>query len=203
MHLTRLRLDPRSAQVRRDLGDPYEMHRTLVRAFAGGVDQSPPRLLWRAEPVAAWSSPVVLVQAEVPGDWSVLEALPRYLKGAAETVVSRPVEWLKTGGCLRFRLFGNPTVTRNGKRLGLVTEDAQLAWLSRQGQRFGFEVEAALVTGSEVLRGRKGDGHITLLKVCFEGRLRVNDVAALVRALQQGVGPGKAFGCGLLSLARS
>lgn len=203
MHLTRLRLDPRSALARRDLGDPYEMHRTLVRVFASGADQSPPRLLWRAEPVAAWSSPVVLVQAAAPGDWSVLEALPHYLKGPAETVALRPAEWLKAGASFRFRLFGNPTVTRDGKRLGLVTEDAQLAWLSRQGQRFGFEVEAALVTGSEVLQGRKGGGLITLLKVCFEGRLRVSDVVALVHALQQGIGPGKAFGCGLLSLARS
>ncbi|MDT1028372.1 type I-E CRISPR-associated protein Cas6/Cse3/CasE, partial [Pseudomonas paraeruginosa] len=28
MYLTRLTLDPRSAQARRDLGDAYEMHRT-------------------------------------------------------------------------------------------------------------------------------------------------------------------------------
>ncbi len=34
MYLSKLTLDPRHPQARRDLGDAYEMHRTLARAFA-------------------------------------------------------------------------------------------------------------------------------------------------------------------------
>ncbi|TBV04971.1 type I-E CRISPR-associated protein Cas6/Cse3/CasE [Stutzerimonas kirkiae] len=202
MYLTRLRLDPRSAQARRDLSDPYDMHRTLVRAFVRDAGQVPPRILWRAEPVAAWSEPTVLVQAQVPADWSVLEGLPNYLKGRAETHQWQPGQWLTVDASLRFRLFANPTVTREGKRQGLLSEEAQLGWLARQGERHGFAVEAALVTGSELLRGRKGEACISLLKVCFEGRLRVRDVAAMAQAVSAGIGPGKAFGCGLLSLGR-
>jgi len=202
MYLTRLRLDPRSAQARRDLADPYDMHRTLVRAFVRDAEQTPPRILWRAEPAAAWSEPILLVQALEPADWSVLEALPNYLKGGAETRDINPESWLQAEQCYRFRLFANPTVTRDGKRQGLMAEEAQLAWLARQGERHGFTVEAALVTGSELLRSRKQDSRVSLLKVCFEGRLRVRDSAALAAALRAGIGPGKAFGCGLLSLGR-
>lgn len=204
MHLTRLRLDPRSTQARRDLADPYEMHRTLVRVFVRNGEQTPPRILWRAEPTATWTEPVVLVQAAEPGDWSVLEQLPGYLQRERpwQTKVFDPEEWLRAGETYRFRLFANPTVTREGKRLGLVAEDAQLAWLARQGERLGFKVEAALATGSELLRSRKGGTQISLLKACFEGRLRVADKAALIQALCTGIGPGKAFGCGLLSLGR-
>lgn len=202
MYLTRLRLDLRSAQARRDLGDPYEMHRTLVRAFVRDADQTPPRILWRVEPTAAWSEPVVLVQARGPADWSVLEALPNYLKGSAETRDISPEGWLQSEQCYRFRLFANPTVTRDGKRQGLVSEDAQLAWLARQGEHHGFAIEAALVTGSELLRSRKQDSRISVLKACFDGRLRVRDCVALASALRSGIGPGKAFGCGLLSLGR-
>lgn len=202
MYLTRLRLDPRSAQARRDLSDPYEMHRTLVRAFVRTDEQTPPRILWRAEPTSAWSDPVVLVQAQELADWTALQALPNYLKGAAETRPVQPEQWLHNGDRLRFRLFANPTVTRDGKRQGLVTEDAQLTWLARQGERLGFDVEAALVTGSELLRSRKGDHRISVLRVCFEGRLHVRDPAVLTDALRAGIGPGKAFGCGLLSLGR-
>ncbi len=200
MYLTRLRLDPRSAQARRDLGDPYEMHRTLVRPFVKDANQEPPRILWRAEPSAAWNDPVVLVQAQEPADWSVLEALPNYLKGSAETRDISPESWLQSEQCYRFRLFANPTVTRDGKRQGLVSEEAQLAWLARQGERHGFAVETALVTGSGQLRSRKQDSRISVLQACFEGRLRVRDCAALAAALRSGIGPGKAFGCGLLSL---
>lgn len=202
MYLTRLRLDPRSARARSDLGDPYEMHRTLVRAFVRDAEQVPPRILWRAEPALAWSEPVVLVQAQEPADWSVLEALPNYLKSRAETRDISPEGWLQSGQSYRFRLFANPTVTRDGKRQGLVSEEAQLAWLARQGERHGFEVEAALVTGSEQLRSRKQDSRISVLQACFEGRLRVRDSTSLAAALRTGLGPGKAFGCGLLSLGR-
>lgn len=202
MYLTRLRLDPRSAQARRDLGDPYEMHRTLVRPFVHGAGQVPPRILWRAEPAAAWSEPVVLVQAEQPADWSVLEALPNYLKAGAETRNVHPEGWLQPEQRYRFRLFANPTVTRDGKRQGLVSEDAQLAWLARQGERHGFAIETALVTGSGLLRSRKQDSRISVLQVSFEGRLQVRDCAALSSAMRSGIGPGKAFGCGLLSLGR-
>lgn len=202
MYLTRLRLDPRSAQARRDLADPYEMHRTLVRAFVQDPGQTPPRFLWRGEPGGAWSEPVVLVQSEEAARWSVLQALPNYLKAPAETREWQPAASLRVGESFRFRLFANPTVTREGKRLGLMSEEAQLAWLARQGERLGFAVEAALVTGSELLRSRKGDTRISLLRACFEGRLKVSDTAALAQAMSVGIGPGKAFGCGLLSLGR-
>lgn len=202
MYLTRLRLDPRSAQARRDLADPYEMHRTLVRAFVRDVDQTPPRILWRVEPMVAWSEPVVLVQAQELANWSVLEPFSNYLKHEAETRDISPESWLRDDQRYRFRLFANPTVTRDGKRQGLVSEEAQLAWLLRQGERHGFVIEAALVTGSELLRSRKQDSRISVLKVCFEGRLLVRDCVALASALRSGIGPGKAFGCGLLSLGR-
>ena len=123
MYLTRLRLDPRSAQARGDLADPYDMHRTLVRAFVRDAEQTPPRILWRAEPAAAWSEPVVLVQAQQLANWSVIEALPNYLKGDAETRDISPENWLGDEQRYRFRLFANPTVTREEFRnQGRVTD---------------------------------------------------------------------------------
>ena len=81
MYLTRLTLDPRSAQARRDLADAYEMHRTLARAFVTDEHSSPVRFLWRLEAGSnAWASPVVLVQSAQVGDWSALQVLPNYLQ---------------------------------------------------------------------------------------------------------------------------
>lgn len=204
MHLTRLTLDPRSAQARRDLGDAYEMHRTLARAFVTDAQSPPSRFLWRLEAGSnAWATPVVLVQSAAEADWSALEALPNYLQRPVE---SKPLvfeEWVEGGGRYRFRLQANPTVTRQGKRYGLVGEAEQLAWLNRQGERHGFSIEAALVTACDVLSSRKGEGLISVQRVCFEGRLQVKNLQALSRALVAGIGPAKAFGCGLLSVARA
>ncbi len=218
MYLTRLLLDARSARVRRDLGSPYEMHRTLVRAFVQDENQTPPRFLWRLEPQMLWSSPpVVLVQSEHEADWRNADSFSGYFKAAPET---RPLLLDRLcpeaadgapGPRLRFRLFANPTVShsaserKRGRRTGVVGADAQLAWLERQGQRCGFVLEAAVVTGSDVLHFRKSredTAPISLQRVCYEGVLRATDAARLKAAVSAGIGPGKAFGCGLLSLAR-
>lgn len=203
MYLTRLRLDPRSAQARRDLSDAYQMHRTLARAFVADETSAPPRFLWRLEMGGqAWAQPVVLVQSEAAADWHVLQALPNYLQGEAETKTLAPEALILPDQRYRFRLQANPTVTREGKRLGLAGESEQLAWLARQSRQHGFDLEAALVTATDVTNLRKGDMRISLRRACFEGILQVREPGALIPAWTAGIGPGKAFGCGLLSLVR-
>ncbi|MFC7217724.1 type I-E CRISPR-associated protein Cas6/Cse3/CasE [Streptomyces polyrhachis] len=43
--------------------------------------------------------------------------------------------------------------------------------------------------------------HVSLVAVTFDGRLEVTDAELLRRALIQGIGKAKAYGCGLLTLA--
>ncbi|MCY1369978.1 CRISPR-associated endoribonuclease Cse3 [compost metagenome] len=179
------------------------MHRTLARAFATDAQSQPRRFLWRLEAGGnAWSTPTVLVQSAFEADWSVLEGVPNYLQNPVESKRVQ-LEELVEGGCrYRFRLLANPTVTHQGKRYGLQAEPEQLAWLGRQGERHGFSVEAALVSNSDLLASRKGDGLISVQRACFEGVLEVQRLEPFSRALSAGVGPAKAFGCGLLSVAR-
>lgn len=204
MFLTQLQLDPRSAQARRDLADPYDMHRTLVRAFVQEDGQRPPRFLWRVEPGPARPQQTVLVQSASPSDWSFLSRVQGYLAGTENphTRSFEPAKLLQAGRRYRFRLVANPTVTRDGKRHSLAGEEAQLAWLSRQGERSGFGVISALVSGGDWVHSRKGAAQVSLSRVCFEGVLQVRDTDQMATALASGIGPGKAFGCGLLSLAR-
>lgn len=204
MHLTQLRLDPHSAQARRDLADPYDMHRTLVRAFVQAEQGVPPRFLWRLEPGQTWAEPVVLVQSVQAAEWSFLSALGGYLRTDEGGIASKTFDLatLLQQPTLRFRLAANPTVTRAGKRLGLIGEEAQLAWLQRQGQRLGFDLVTAMVSGSDMVQSRKGSTRITLRRVLFEGVLQVQDPSVMADTVAQGIGHGKALGCGLLSLAR-
>jgi CRISPR system Cascade subunit CasE len=58
------------------------------------------------------------------------------------------------------------------------------------------------VSASDQVRSRRGAEQVSLSRVCFEGVLEVRDAGLLAGALAAGIGPGKAFGCGLLSLAR-
>ena len=51
------------------------------------------------------------------------------------------------------------------------------------------------------VRGRRGTNRITVRQASFDGVLQATDAAALKRALLDGVGRARAYGCGLLSLA--
>lgn len=202
MFLSQLTLNPRCADARRDLGSAYEMHRTLSRAFTPNSSIPPSRFLWRFESNAiGWKPPVVLVQSQTAGDWSVLENIASYLAAGVEHKRLDLSAFLKQDASMRFRFLANPTVTRNGKRLGLTVETDQLAWLERQGVKHGFQVEFALVSGQDLLESKKDRHRLTIQRVLFEGRLRVVDASKLAEALVLGIGPAKSFGCGMLSVA--
>lgn len=205
MFLSKLTLDFRHPQARRDLGDAYEMHRTLARAFAVDAETPPSRFLWRLERRAdGQPSNVVLVQSAQAAQWPVLEAMPGY---ALELLGNKPVDLEKLvqpEARYRFRLLANPTVTRAGKRYGLLREDEQMGWLQRQGERHGFAVHGCIRAAAERLHARQGrSGNcITLDTALFEGILAVQRADLLRQGIRNGLGHGKALGLGMLSLAR-
>ena len=206
MYLSRLRLNPADSRARRDLADAYEMHRTLARVYAAGPDEVPARFLWRQVLGASgWPDGTVLVQSDQAGRWDEFAAaLPGHLQSLE---ADKPVDLTRLLGTepgrpCRFRLVANPTVTREGKRRALLRPEEQSAWLVRQGERHGFELEgvACGASGRVPMRAGRSAG-IVVHAVQFDGLLRVSDPAALATALRQGFGHAKAFGLGLMSLA--
>ena len=133
---------------------------------------------------------------------------------------------LDTGQLWAFRLAANPSYSASkgpgvrGQRYGHVTVEQQRQWLIERTPRFGFELmpvdpddgggtdEAVLVTHRErpVFSRRRpgGEGYdrVTINRTVYEGVLRVTDPESLRRALVTGIGRSKAYGCGLMTLAR-
>jgi CRISPR system Cascade subunit CasE len=208
MYLSRLQLNPSHPRARRDLASAYELHRSLVRAFAADAATPPPRFLWRREADrSGLPGTTVLVQAAQAAVWQALQDAEEIGPGYFVTLQGNKPVALETlvqaGKNYRFRLFVNPTVTRDGKRFGLHDDESRHAWLLRQGQRHGFEVLTAERGASgrlSVPQGRR-ERSITLDAVLFDGVLRATDAAALRQAWASGIGPGKALGLGMLSLA--
>jgi CRISPR system Cascade subunit CasE len=130
------------------------------------------------------------------------------------------------GDSFRFRLRANPTrridtksgddgKRRNGRRVELRDDASRIEWLRRKAEQGGFALHdledgggAASVSVLEErkLTGRRPDEggkrhELTLAPVLFEGRLRVTDADRFRAALAAGIGPAKAYGFGLLSIA--
>ena len=213
MYLSRLILDPRSRRVQREVAQPYEMHRSLMRAFPTGLKECEERVLFRLEP-GRNGVLALLVQSWTLPDWSCL-AVPEfrdYLLPVGEpnpAVKSFELD-LSPGQVLAFRLRANPTAKRTfedkKRRVGIYDEDGQRAWLKRKGELGGFRIVSARTGGQEDVGGkikRAEETHtLKLAAVQFDGLLQVTDPERLDQAVRQGVGSGKGFGFGLLSLAR-
>jgi CRISPR system Cascade subunit CasE len=104
-----------------------------------------------------------------------------------------------------FRLRANTVVTRDGKRLGLVREDALRDWLLRRAESIGAEFLGFDVADEGYSYGKQGGNNgksrrLAFKAARFDGRLRVRDPELFAQKLAQGVGPAKGFGHGLLSV---
>lgn len=220
LYLSRLVLDPRSKRVQREIVEPYEMHRTLMNAFpdSGGTPSASAAhgILFRVDDAPRDGRVMVIVQSAVRPDWKKIEAIPGYLDDSAQpdAIACKPVlaklQSLPEGALLSFRLRANPTMRRkdNGRRVGLYRENQQVEWLRRKAEAGGFEVVQAMVTKEPLLAGKLTDqaGARHALRhqsVRFEGTLRVADPEVFLQTLRSGIGSGKAFGFGLISLARA
>lgn len=211
MYLSRLTLNVRNRQVQKELANCYEFHRTLMSAFPAAL---PPgeRVLYRLETDARSALAMVLVQSASLPDWSALPA--GYSLKAPECKPFAPL--LQAGQVLRFRLLANPTrktkrPPKEGQepepwRVGLLKDEEQQAWLQRKAADHGFALNSVQMAAHPDVTGFTYQGEtrrrITFQAVLFDGVLTIRDAQALASAVQNGIGSGKGFGFGLLSLAR-
>lgn len=201
MYLSRLLLSSSSQRVQADLWQPYELHRTVMGAFADAARG--PRVLYRADLYGA--TPSLLVQSHGLPSWGFLPEDYVLAEGPVPGVAVRYYEpELGRGQALAFRLRANPTRRHHGKRRAWLTGDEQRAWLYRKGEQGGFAVVsvACAMEGLAVLSKGPHAPPLRLSSLLYEGVLEVTDPELCVHTIASGVGSAKAFGFGLLSLAQ-
>lgn len=192
--------------------NPYEYHRQLWRLFPGelreprrSAEESRSGFLFRVEEHRPGRPARLLVQSR-----RAPQGTPGIHVIGAREVHPRP----SLGQRLAFLLTANPIKTiadaeRDAKpdkksdkcRVPLIRENDQREWLLRK-LAVGAEVEAAAVLPHSPIYFRKGSRGGKVVTVTFEGVLRVGDPNALATLLENGVGPAKAFGCGLMLVRR-
>ena len=78
-------------------------------------------------------------------------------------------------------------------------------WLADRSERCGFALEELLVDGyfQHRIYKRGNKEPIRISSLDYQGVLRITDLAAFEKALFQGIGPAKGFGCGMLLIRRA
>lgn len=88
--------------------------------------------------------------------------------------------------------------------LDSVVHDACNDWLKRRGEALGFDLDSeSLVVEAYDQHQEKPGQTLCFSTVDLTGQLVVTDPVAFQRALLEGIGSAKAFGCGLLLVRRS
>ena len=192
--------------------NPYEHHRRLWRLFPDRPPESRQRheqprqgFLFRAEDSQPGQPVRILLQSSTR---------PVAAEGIS-LLASREIDpQPRAGQRLAFLLTANPVKTikdsqrpdkpdkrRDTCRVPLITEANQTAWLERKFEG-AARMDAVSVRPHPPIFFRRGNRAGKLVTVTFEGLLWVTDPEQLRALLSNGIGPAKAFGCGLLLVRR-
>lgn len=198
-----LHLDRPAIQALR-ITDPYSLHRVVYSLYEDV----------RTPTAKAGSTANGVLFADQGGDIRgrrILLLANRPPKARVEDrwgrVETKPVPGnLLAHEAYRFKVIVNPTRRGNAsRRLEPVKgRDAIEEWFAeRAAASWGFRIDRAhlQVDRVEVLRFRDKQQHpVTLAQAHIQGLLQVTDPERFSSSFHQGIGRGRAFGCGLLQL---
>ena len=187
--------------------NPYDIHRELWKLFPNWPDSNRDFLFRVEKQQKGFGTEILMQSMQKP----IRTDSACHIKAHREYNLS-----LAKGQRLRFRLRANPTkkisdqkgrINKKGEikkcRVPLIREEEQKDWLERKLANI-CSLDA-LIIHSEVpmyFRIHKEQRSGKILTVLFDGILGVEFPSDFVDMIKMGIGPAKAFGCGLLSLAR-
>lgn len=196
MFLSKVTMDLSRREVSLDLEDRDRLHRKLLLLFPdypGGAPNARELMgiLFRVE------APLIYMQSAIA---PISTRIPDGYKISVTKEISASFALVKTGGEYRFRLEANVTYREmeSRRRRGLETEEDIQEWLFRRGDLAGFEIVDYAAETLPPVKARRGSFHV----VRFDGVLKVKTVEPFLKTLKDGVGPGKVYGLGMVSLSR-
>ncbi len=198
MYLAKLIMDSRHPSIRQTLKDRQDMHRNLARIFGREI-------LYCV--TNQRSIPGLLVLSRQTPDQRELESRGYRLIGIQD--ISSLPELYQENTVFRFEIQACPSKkskdekSRNSRRVFLTDPLQRVEWMSRQGQKYGFDVlELHEQSAQQTIIVGRGSGAFLLTAVTFSGVIRITEAKTFWTAWEKGIGPEKAYGMGLMLLAR-
>ena len=207
MYLSRVELDSTRRSTMAALAAPQKLHGAVESAFTGERR----RRLWRLDRLGERLY-LLLLSEDVPELSGVVEQFGT--GAAAETRSYDPLlQRVEPGSSWQFRLTANPTKcckdpktpAERGTVAAHCSTKYQKQWLLDRAAKHGFALREEEFTVTRVQWqhfAKHGTRPVTLLAVTYEGILRVTDPEQFRALLCQGMGRGKAYGLGLMTVMR-
>ena len=213
MYLTRARLNIDKNKTKRALTAPNLFHGAVESCFAGERKRN----LWRID-ILNGIYYILILSRQVPDLEGFVEQFG--YEDDASTYATKKyqtfVDSISDGQEWRFRLVANPTSsirikkndgTSKSKIVAHITPGYQKKWLMRKAEANGFllkEDEFDVVRNEWITFNKRHRGEkITMLKVTYEGTLKIKNQKLFKKVLTAGLGREKAFGMGMLTVVRA
>lgn len=203
MYLTKIELDMRNRAVRMALGDCQRMHCLVNGLFDRSREDE--RLLYRVK-ADGWDCAVYLYS---DGPLAQEKLLP-FMRLSGQRDISQWLQGMTGGRRMHFDLLTMPSKKvglesgGNSRRRVLRTEEERMAWLARKACQNGFEILSVQELDNSGFSGNheaEQGGRMNWSAYHYHGILEIRDSAAFQRALSGGIGPGKAYGLGMILLS--
>lgn len=206
-YMTRVRLADTGRTSCRILSSPNRVHAALEASGASGD-----RILWRLDETSEGATLYIVSGAELDAH----EVESRF-GIEARAHASKPydgfLDSLSVGSRYLYRLKANASHRcskrvegrRRGYEKGSIrpcfSDDEASLWLHDRAQQNGFVLDRSpQVVARSMNRFFHKGRTVTQVEAVFEGTLTVTDPDLLRRALVNGIGRAKAFGCGLMTV---
>lgn len=210
--LVSLQLNLNHPAARRDLADAGAVHRrvmSLVPDDLGDHARSTAAVLYRIEHTRAGIR--ILTQTGIE---PTLANLPDgYAHVPEPRSLHNLLAALQTGTQIAYRITANTSKRlpreyvgsegKPGQVIALRSPVAIQAWWQQRAASNGLQITSAATTTHDDIRARRlpGTPHAQHSASQFDGQATVTDPEAVAQAIRKGIGRGKSFGCGLLSVA--
>ena len=203
MYLWRIELDLSSPRVRLGLSDRQKLHQLVTGLF--GTSRKNADLLYRYK--ADGAKVMLYLYSSLP---ICEEALSREIRLTGGRDVSDWLAGMYAGQVMGFDLLTMPFRKvydgehKNSRRRLLRQPEERMDWLRRKAEQNGFAVLSVQEDPAErIYASHAADrgGRLFLDVWRYTGSLQITDAEQFRAALQNGIGPDKAYGLGMLLLA--
>ncbi|MDW7656796.1 MAG: type I-E CRISPR-associated protein Cas6/Cse3/CasE [Bacillota bacterium] len=207
MYLSCLELDFKNPAVRQCLKNCVDMHRTIMKAFPAYNNKNQARkegeILYRI--LANDACVKVFILSRDWPEWDKIKADGFSAKVPIETTPL--VNKFNAGSVFNFDIAACPTKKidtdgKNSRRVSLRTAQERQLWMTRKAEQYGFNL-TWLTEDEQIKSWGKSSNKANAMwhnGVHFRGQLVVTDPATFTNAFYSGIGPGKAYGFGMMLL---
>ncbi|MBT2207277.1 type I-E CRISPR-associated protein Cas6/Cse3/CasE [Actinomadura sp. NEAU-AAG7] len=204
--ITQIIPNTRDRAVLKDLRDATHLHRRIMTLFPEGLGtqaRHQAAALFRLEEQPTGFG--ILVQSGIK---PVLANLPTGYGTARTKSLTPLLGRLSEGVNVHYRIIANATsklgkntTAGRPKQVVPLTGTDLDHWWQRQAATAGLVLHSLHSSPLPSATGRRGDARMTHARTRFDGTATVTDPQALTERIRTGIGRGKSFGCGLLTIA--